>query len=76
MSFITYQKSPKIRAGDVDKKQVFLEPSTAQHGIEVACVARVQSHVQHGPVKIERIYRVFFPGTSIYVPIQSNNRSV
>ena len=45
MSSVTYQKSPKIRAGDVDKKQVFLEPYTAQHGNEavctVCCVARV-----------------------------------
>ena len=45
MSSITYQKSPKIRAGDVDEKQVFLEPYSAQHGNEVGrtacCVARV-----------------------------------
>ena len=45
MSSVTYQKSPKIRAGDVDKKQFFLEPYTAQHGNEavctVCCVARV-----------------------------------
>ena len=37
MSSITYQKSPKIRVGDVDKKQGFLEPYTAQHGNEVTC---------------------------------------
>ena len=37
MSSVTYQKSPKIRAGDVDKKQVFLEPYTAQHGNEAVC---------------------------------------
>ena len=39
MSSMTYQKSPKIRAGDVDEKQVFLEPYPAQHGNEVACTA-------------------------------------
>ena len=37
-SFITYQKSPKIRGRDVDKKQAFLEPYTEQHGNEVACM--------------------------------------
>ena len=45
VSSITYQKSPKIRAGDVDEKQVFLEPYPAHHGKEVGrtacCVARV-----------------------------------
>ena len=74
MSSKTYQKSPKIRAGDVYNKRVFLEPYTEQHGNEASCnaccVARVWSHMQDGPVKIERIYCVFFPGKSIYVPIQ------
>lgn len=80
MSSKIYQKNPKIRVGDVYKKQVFLEPSTEQHGNEAACtacrVARVSSHLQHGPVKIEKIYCVFFPGKSIFVAIQLNNRSV
>ena len=38
-SSITYQKSPKIRGRDVDKKQAFWEPYTEQHGNEVACTA-------------------------------------
>ena len=39
MSSITYQKSPKIRVGDVDKTQVMLEPYIAQHENEVLCAA-------------------------------------
>ena len=36
MSSITYQKSPKIRLGEVDKKTTFLEAYIAQHANEVA----------------------------------------
>ena len=39
MSSKTYQKFPKIRAGDVYNKGVFLEPYTEQHGNEASCTA-------------------------------------
>ena len=69
ISSITYQKSPKIRVGDVDKKQAFLEPYTEQHGNEAACSACCVAQLQRQVQQIERIYCVFFPGKSIYVLI-------
>ena len=36
---INISKVPENPSGDVDKKQAFLEPYTAQHGNEAACTA-------------------------------------